>query len=78
MRKSRFTEAISGAKGTRWSGREVRKYGVSDATSKVAIPVWRDGGLRRPQAQSPGRREPSAEEAVGGVDAGRIDTQGDA
>src|SRR5713226_4957648 len=38
----------------------------------------RDGDLRRPQAEGPGRREPQTEEAAGGVDAGRVDAEGDA
>src|SRR6202042_5305 len=45
---------------------------------QVAISLWRDGDLRRPQAQGLGRREPQAQEASGGDDAGRIDAEGDA
>src|SRR4030081_366555 len=45
---------------------------------QVAVALWRDGDLRRPQAEGPGGREPQAQEASGGVDAGRVDAEGDA
>ena len=45
---------------------------------QMAIALWRDGDLRRPQAEGAGGREPQAEEAAGGDDARRIDAQGDA
>jgi transposase-like protein len=70
MRKSRFTEEqiIKGLKehAAGLSASELcRKYGVSDATFyKWRFALRRDGDLRRPQAQSPGRREPQAEEAI--------------
>src|SRR6202051_4140072 len=44
----------------------------------MAIALWRDGDLRRPQTEGAGRREPQDEEATGGDDARRIDAEGDA
>src|SRR5580698_7327272 len=44
----------------------------------MAVTLRRDGSVRCPQAEGVGRREPQAQEAAGGVDAGRIDTEGDA
>jgi putative transposase len=53
-----------------------RKHGLGDATF---YKWWsRYGGLGRPQAEGARRRERSAEEAPGGMDAGCIDAEGDA
>ncbi len=45
---------------------------------QMAVALWRDGDLRCPQGEGPGGGEPQAQEAAGGVDAGRIDAEGDA
>jgi transposase-like protein len=55
-----------------------RKHGIRRHILQVAIALWRDGGLRRPQAESPGGREPQAQEVAGGDEAGCVDAEGDA
>ena len=45
---------------------------------QVAVELWRHGGLGRAQAEGAGGREPQAEEAAGGDDAGCGDAEGDA
>ena len=83
MRKSRFTEEqIIGAEGAR--GRAVGERSVPQVRDQrcdflqVAIEVRRHGGLRRPQAEGARGGEPEAEEAAGGVDAGRVYASRDA
>src|ERR1700689_3930965 len=44
----------------------------------MAVTLRRDGSVRCPQAEGVGRREPQAQKAAGGNDAGRIDAEGDA
>src|SRR6185312_16997104 len=45
---------------------------------QVALPLRRHGNLRSSEAEGAGGGEPQAQEAAGGVDAGRVDTEGDA
>ena len=83
MRKSRFTEEqiikVLKEHAAGMSERSVpqARHQRCDVL-QVAGALWRDGDLRRPQAEGPGRGEPQAEEASGGVDAGRLDAEGDA
>ncbi len=84
MRKGRFTEEqiinVLKEHAAGMSASDLcRKHGISDATFyKVAFTLWRDGDLRRAQAEGPGGGEPEAQEAAGGVDARRLDAEGDA
>ena len=45
---------------------------------QMALEVWRVGGIGGEAASEPGVGERKAEASIGGRDAGRIDTQGDA
>jgi len=49
-----------------------RRRGISDATfPKLAQPLWRHGSLGRPATEEPRGQESEAEEAAGGLHAGR-------
>jgi putative transposase len=76
MRKGRFTEEqiIKVLK------EHAAGMSASDLCRKlqVAVALWRNGDFRRPQAEGAGGGEPQAQEATGGVDAGRIEPEGDA
>ena len=84
MRKRRFTEeqiikVLKEHAAGLSAGELCRKYGISDAT----FYKWRSryGGMEISDArklEGPGGREPQAEEAIGGDDAGCIDAQGHA
>ena len=84
MSKSRFTEEqIIGMLKEHQAG-TVGRRSLPQARDQrchvlqVAVEVWRHGGLRRAQAEGAGGREPQAEEAAGGDDAGCGDAEGDA
>ena len=84
MKQSRFTqEQIIGVLKEHQAGATAadlcRKHGIKRRDIlHVAVKMRRDGGFRRPQAERLGGRERQIEEAVGGIDAGRIDLEGDA
>ena len=83
MRRSRFSEEqIIAILREQEAGMKVadvcRKHGISDATFYTGRQVRRAGGERGAAAEVAGRREPAAEEAVGGGGAGQRGAEGPA
>ena len=83
MRRGRFTEdQIIGVLREHEAGVKTaelcRKHGISDATFTTGSRIRRDDRVGSGAVADAGGREPAAEEAAGGVDAGRVDAEGSA
>jgi hypothetical protein len=58
---------LPGRRQASWPQIRHQRYNVL----QVAVALWRNGDLRRPQTEGAGGREPQAEETAGRVDHGR-------